>query len=157
MADRHNPLPGAHMGRNHHPNGLILRNNTWHTSEHSMGRASKNNNNLSHDNQIPEVRHTLIWQKDTGILTRKGGHPLYLVRVCHGNLFGQSVPKNNHDHGTMGKQRLPAVYPYTGQLPQQGYQYPHGKQSRFIHNTINRSCLPHTSTWQHKPTKAEPK
>ena len=41
MADGHNPMTGAHMGGNHHPNGLILRNNTWHNSEHVQDRASK--------------------------------------------------------------------------------------------------------------------
>ena len=41
MADRQNPLPGAHLGGNHHPTGLILSNNTRHTSEHGLGRASK--------------------------------------------------------------------------------------------------------------------
>ena len=41
MADGHNPLPGVHLGGNHHPTGLILRNNTQYTSEHGLGRASK--------------------------------------------------------------------------------------------------------------------
>ena len=41
MSDVQNPLLGTNMVRNHHLTGLILRNNTWHTSEHSLGRASK--------------------------------------------------------------------------------------------------------------------
>ena len=40
MADGHNPLRGAHLDRKHHPTGLILRKNTWHTSEYFLGRAS---------------------------------------------------------------------------------------------------------------------
>ena len=35
MADGHNPLPGAHLGGNDHPTGLIL------TSEHGLCRAFK--------------------------------------------------------------------------------------------------------------------
>ena len=49
-------------------------------------------------------------------------HPLYLVRFFHGTLSGKSVPGNNHDHGTMGKQRLPEVYPYPCQWHQQGHK-----------------------------------
>ena len=157
MSDGHNPLPGAHLGVNYHPNGLILSNNTWHTSEHGLGRASKNNNHLSDDNQIPEVGHTLICLGETGIFTQRDGHPLYSVRVFHGTLSGQSVTRNNHDHGNMFKQRIPVVYPHPGQWPQKGNQYPHEKQARFLHNTINRSCLTHTRTRQHRTTKAEPK
>ena len=157
MADGHNPLPGAHLGVNYHPTGLILRNNTWHTSEHGLGRSSKNNNHLSNHNQITEGRHTFLWIRDTGILTQRGGHPLHLVRVCHRTLSVQSVPGNNYYHRTMGKQHLPVVYLHPGQWPQQEHQYPHDKQLRLLHNTINRSCLPHTSTKQHIPTKAEPK
>ena len=114
-------------------------------------------NHLSHDNQIPEVRHTFLWLRDNGILTQKSGNPLHLVRVCHGTLSGQSVPVNNHDHGTMGKQRLPEVYPHPGHWPQKGHHYPYDKQSRFLHNTINISCLQQSRTRRHRPTKAEPK
>ena len=149
MLDVQNPLPGEHLGVNNHPTGIIFRNSTWHTSEHSLGRASKDNNHLSNDNQITEVRHTFIWWRETGILTQRGGHPLHLVRVCQ--------PGNNHDHGTMGKQRLPAVYTHPGQWPQQGHHYPHDKKSRFLHNTRNISCLSHKRTQQHRPTNTEPK
>ena len=41
MTDVHKLLHGEKLGRHNHPNGLILRNNTWHTSEHSLGRASE--------------------------------------------------------------------------------------------------------------------
>ena len=157
MVDGHNPLPGAHLGGNHHPTGLILRNNTWHTSEHSLGISSKNNDHLSYDNQIPEVRHIFLWQREIGIFTQRGGHPLHLVRVCHGTLSVQILPWNNHDYGTMVKKRLPEVYLHPGQWPQQGHQYPHDKQSCFLDNTINRSCLPHTMKRQNRPTKADPK
>ena len=157
MVDYHYPLPGAHMGGNHHPTGIIPRNNMWHTSEHGIGRSSKNNNQISYDNQIPEVRRTFLWLRETGIFTQRGRHPLYLVRVCHGNLSGQHLSRNNNDHGMMGKQRLTAWYPHPGQWPQKGHHYPHDNQSRFLHNTINRSFLPHTRTRQHIPTKAEPK
>ena len=153
----HYPLPGAHLGGNHNPAGLILRNNTWHTSEHSLGRSSKNNNHLSNENQITEGRHTLIWQRETGILTQRGVYPLHSVRVCHVTISGQSVPGNNHDHGTMGKQCFPAVYPHPGQWTHQGYHYPHDNQQRLIHNTRNRSCLPHNREKPHRPTKDEPK
>ena len=156
MADKHNHLPGAHLGGNHHPARLIPRNNAWHTSEHGLGRASKNSNNILCDNQIPEVRHTLLSRIETGIFTQRGRHPLHLFRVFHGTLSGKSVPIKNHDHGTMGKQRLPAVYPHPGQLPQQGHQYPHYKQASFLQNTINISCLPHTRTQLHRTTKSEP-
>ena len=156
MADRHNHLPGAHLVRNHYLTGLIIMNNRWHTSEHGLGRPLKKNN-LWHDNQITEIGHTFLWRKETGILTQRGGKPLNLVRIFHGTLSGQSVPGNNHDHGMMGKQVLPAVYPHLGQWPQQGHQYPHNNQSQFIHNTRNRSYPPHTRTQQHRPTKSEPK
>ena len=156
MYDGHNPLPSAHLGGNHHQTGRIQSKNMWHNNEHGLGRALKHHH-LSHDNQIPEVRHTFLWQKETGIFTQRGGPPLNLVRGFHGTLSGQSVPLNNHDRGTMGKKRLTAVYPYPGQWPQQGHQYPHDKQSRFIHNTINISFLPHTSTRRQKTTKDEHK
>ena len=157
MADGQNPLSGAHMDINYHLTGLILRNNTWHTSEHGLGRASKNNTHLSNDNQITEVRHTFLRRRDNGILTQRGGHPLHLVRVCHGIISVQSVPINNHGHATLGKQRLPVVYLHPGQWPQQGHQYPHDNKSRFLHITRNISCLPHTKTKWHRITKAEPK
>ena len=157
MADSHNTLPGEHMGGNNHPTGLILRNNTWHTSEHGMGRASKNNNHLSHDNQIPEVIHTFLWQRETCILIQRSGHPLHSVRVCHGSLSGQSVSGKKHYHGTMGNQRLRVVYPHSGQWPQKGHQYPQDKQSRFLHNNMNKSCLPHTRIQWHRHTEAEHK
>ena len=157
MADGHNPLLGTHLGGNHPSTGLILRNNTWHTSEHGLGRDSKNNNHLSHEKQITEVKHTFLCSIETRIRTQRSGQPLHLVRFCHGTLSGQSVPGNNHDHGKMVKQRLPAVYPRPGQWPQQGHQLPHDNQSCFLNNTKKRSCLPHTQTQQHRPTKAEPK
>ena len=157
MADGHNPLPGAHLGKNHHLTGLILSSNKWHTSEHGLGRASKTNNHLSHDNQIHEVRHTFLWRRETGVFTKRGGHPLHLVRVFHGTLSGQIVPVNNHDHGKMDKQCLPEVHTQPGQWPHKGCQYPHDKQSRFLYNTRNRSCLPQTITRRNVPTKAEPK
>ena len=157
MVDGHNPLPSAHLGGNHHTNGLILSNNTWHTSEYNLDRSSKNNNHPSNENQINNVRHSFLWLRETGVLTKIGGHPLHSVGVFHGTLSGQSVPGNNHDYGTMGKQRLPALYPHPGQWPQQGHQYPHDNQSRFLQNTRNRSFLPHTRTKRHRPTKAETK
>ena len=152
MADSHNPLSGANLGRNYHLTGLILRNNTWHTSENGLGRSSKNHNHLSYENQITEVMHTCLWQRETGILTQIGGHVLHPVRVFHETISGQILPRNNHDHGTMGKQHLPVVYPHPGQWTQQGNQYPNDNQSRFLHNNINRSCLPHTRTQRHRPT-----
>ena len=142
MSDGHYPLPGAYMGRNHHPTGLILMNNTWHISEHGLGRVSKNYNHLSNGNQITEGRHNFLWQRKTGILTKRGGHPLHSLRFCHGTLSGQIVPVNNHDHGTMGKQRPPVVYPHPSQWHLQGHQYPHDNQSYFLHNTRYRSFLP---------------
>ena len=86
-------MPGAHLGRNNHPTGLILRNNTWHTSEHGLGRTSKNKNQLSHDKQITEVGHTLLCRRETGILTQRVGHPLHSVRVFHGTLSGKVYPE----------------------------------------------------------------
>ena len=157
MADGHNPLPVAHLGGNHYPTGLILRKNRWHTSEHNLGRASKNNNHLSHDNQITEFRHTLLWQRETGVLTQRGGHPLHSVRVCHGTLSGQILTGSNHDHGTMGKQCPPAVYPHSGQWSQKVHHYPYDKKSLFLYNIRNRCCLPHTRTRRHRSTKAERK
>ena len=141
----------------HHLTIIILRNNTWHTSEHVLGRASKNNNYLSYNNQIPEVRQTFLWQKNTGIFTQTGGHPIHLVRVFHLTLSVQSVLGDNHDHRTMEKQRLPELFLHSGQWPQQGHQYSHDKKSCFLHNTINMNDLQHTRTRQHRATKAEPK
>ena len=66
-------------------------------------------NRLSHDNLIPKFRHDLLGQRETGIITQRGGHPLNLIRGFHGTLSGQIVPGNNHYHGTMGKNRLPEV------------------------------------------------
>ena len=86
MADGQNPLTSANLGGNHHLTGPIPSNNSWNTSEHGMGRASKNSNHLSHDNIIPEFRHTFLWRRETGIFTQRGGHPLHLFRVCHGTL-----------------------------------------------------------------------
>ena len=144
MLDNHNPLPGAHLGGNHHLTGLILRNNMWHTSEHGLGRASKKNDHLTNNNNFTKVRHTFLWRRQTGVLTQRSGHPLHTLRVRHGTLSDQIVPGNNHDRGKIGKQRLPAVYPHPGQWHQQGQQYPHDKQSRLLHNTRNISFLPHT-------------
>ena len=157
MADVHNTLPCDHLVGNHYPTGLIPRNNTWHTSEQSMGRALKNIYHLSYDNQIPEVGHTFLWGRETGIFAQRGIHPLHLVRIFLGILLGQSVSRKNHYHRTMGKQRLPALYLHPGQWTQQGHQYPHGKQSHFLNSTRNRSCLQHTSTRQHRTRKDEPK
>ena len=92
MVDGHNPLTGAHLGRNHHPTGLILRNNTWHTSEHGLGRASKDNYHLTNKNKLTKGRQSLLWLRETGIITQRGGKPLHTVRVRHGILSGQSVP-----------------------------------------------------------------
>ena len=122
-----------------------------------MGRASKHNNHLSHENEIPEVRHTVLWKIDNGVLKQRGEHPLYLVRVWYGTLSGQSVPRYNHDRWTMGKQRFPAIYLHPGQWPHKGHQYPHEKQSLFVHNKIVINFLPHTRTQQHRTTKADPK
>ena len=157
MADNHKPLPGAHLVGNHHLTGLVFGNNTWHTSGNGLGGASKNYDHLTNDNKVTKGRHTLLWWRETGIITQRGGHPLHTVRVCHGTLSGQSVTVNNHDHGTMGKQRLPAVYPHPGQWPKQEHQYSHEKQVSFIHNTINISRLQHTWKKRHRPTKADPK
>ena len=157
MADYHDPLPGAHLGGNNYPTGLISRKNMWHTSEHGLGRASKNNNHLSYDNQILEVRHNFIWQIETVVFTQRGRNPLHSVRFFHGTISVQSILINNHDHGKMGKQRLPAAYPHPFQWPQKGHQYPHDKHASFLHNKLNRSCIPHNRTQQHRPTKAEPK
>ena len=63
MVDGNNPLPGVHLGGNYYPTGLILRNNTGHTSENGMGRASKNNNHISNDNQFTKGRHTFLWRR----------------------------------------------------------------------------------------------
>ena len=156
MADNHDPLPGAQLGRINHPNELIPRNNVWHISKHSLGGASNKSNHLSYDNQIHEVRHTLFWRRETGIFKKRGRHPLHSVRVYHGTLSGQSVSRKNHDHRTMGEQRLHAVYQHPGQWPQQGHQYPCYKQARFLQNTRNRSCLTHTRTRRHRTTNSEP-
>ena len=67
MADNHKPLPDVHMGGNHHQTGNIPRNNIWHTSENSLVIASQDRNHLSYDNQIPDVRYTLLWQREAGI------------------------------------------------------------------------------------------
>ena len=156
MADNHDPLSGAHLGGNHHPTGLIPRNNAWHINEQGLGRASKNSNHLSHDNQIPKVRHTLLWRRETEIFTKRGRHPLHSVRVFHGTLSGQIVSINNHDHGTISKNRLPAVYPHPGKRPYQAHQYPHDKQASFLKNNRNRGFLPHTTAQRHRTTKDEP-
>ena len=155
MADDHKPLPGAHLGGNHHPTGIMPSNNVWHTSENGLGRALKNSNHLSHENQIPEVRNTFLWRRETGFFTQRGRHQLHLVKVSHRTIHGQSVSRNNYDHGNMEKQHLPAVYPYPGQWSHQGHQCPHDKQAIFLHNTRNRIFLPHTRTRRHRTTNSE--
>ena len=159
MADKHNPLPGVHMGVNHHTTVLIPRNNTWHTSEHSLGRASQNRNHLSNDNEIPEFRYNLLCLRETGIFTQRSRHPLPLVRIFHGDLSCQILSRDNHDHGTTVNQLLPVVYPHPGQRPQQGHQYPHDKKKSFYtileveivyHTPVQDNTEPHRLNLQRR-------
>ena len=115
MADDHKPLKGAHLVGNNHKTGLITRNKTQHTIIHGLGIASKNSNHLSNDNQIPEVRQTILWRIEAGIFTKRGRNPLPSVRVCHVTLSSQSLSRENHDHGLMVQKRLPEVYTHHDQ------------------------------------------
>ena len=101
MADDHKPLKGAHLVGNNHKTGLITRNKTQHTIIHGLGIASKNSNHLSNDNQIPEVRQTILWRIEAGIFTKRGRKQLYLVRIFHGTIPNQILSRNNNDHGTV--------------------------------------------------------
>ena len=72
-----------------------------HPSEHSVGIESQNNDNVSNENQIDEVRHTLIWIVTSRITTQRSVHPFTLARIFHGDLPSQSIPRNDHDNWKM--------------------------------------------------------
>ena len=121
-----------------------------------MTRGMRHLNCFSNNNQIPEFSHTIRWQRETGIFTQRGRHPIPLVRVCLGTHYGQSVSRNNHDHGLMGKKRLSRLYSHPGQHHQQWNQYLYNKQASFLYNIRNINWLPHTRTGQQRTIKFEP-
>ena len=93
MADVQKPLPCAHLGGNHHQTGIIPRKKMWHTSEQGMDRISQNRNHLSNDNQINEVRYTLLWRREAGIFTKRCRSPLSLVRFYMELFLPKVCPK----------------------------------------------------------------
>ena len=91
-------MPNTYMSRHHLETGLIPRNIGQHSSEHGVGRKSKNNNNISNDNQITEIWNTILWVGKPWILTQRGKYTLPMIRICNGDLPDTIAPRNNNDH-----------------------------------------------------------
>ena len=87
------PMPGAYMVQYHLEAGLIPSNIGRHPSEHGVGIISQNNTNISNDNQIDEIRNTLLHGRKPCILAQRIRPPLYPVSIFHGDIPGTVISR----------------------------------------------------------------
>ena len=117
VTDKETSLPGASLGVHCHKDGLVPRIVRRHPYEHSVGRKPQDNYNVPNENQITEVRHTLLQRGTSRVLSQRSGNPLTPTRFFHGTIPSNIITGNNHNHWVMVQEFLPPVHPDSSKRP----------------------------------------
>ena len=117
VADRETSLPSEIMGGHRHKTGFTPRLVRRHPCEHSVGGKPQDNYNLPNDNQITDVRHTLLWRGTYRVLSQRSEHPITPIRFFRGSITSKSILVNNRYYWEMVQQYLPPVHMDSTQQP----------------------------------------